>query len=333
MTKFLQSNKVYVKSSNSVNKINYNYLFTLLFFLVYLLVLHLFHRDISTMVCIIKTSLITIVLSIIIDYCIISIKRHNFQKLSNQANTISIALIITMFSYNLNIMVSIIAIFISLIIKNTCVNINLSSTLYGILFIILYNYFYGNLLTPLSNLLNLHYIGTYKEIVLPYGTIMDYLLGTIYLSPILAILTFFYLFHKKSIKYNLVFSYLLTFSLLVLFYGLLKGMNIYYAFLEITTGNIIFLAIYCLGDYSSSPTIREGQILYGVILGIMTYIFRFIIPELAVVVSLIIGIMFINKYLEKISIKLKYQKNYFKKIMSVFLLFGIITFACLYCII
>ena len=59
--------------------------------------------------------------------------------------------------------------------------------------------------------------------------------------PLVSILSFIYLFLKKSIKYNIVFSYILTFIFIMLPFGLLNNMNIWYLFFQITTGNILFL--------------------------------------------------------------------------------------------
>lgn len=328
MTNFHISSKTYVKSSNSVSKIIKNYLLTLIAFLIYLLIFKLIIKDFPSVINILKTSFITIIISIIITYIYNLIKKE--PKISHLKETISISLIITLFSYNNNLFITVIALIISLIIKNISKKRNLSSSLYGLLFLILYNYFTNSLITPLTKLSTLNYIGSYASLVLSNGNLSSYLIGTIYLSPILSIVLFFYLFHKKSIKYELVFSYIITFSFIMLVFGILKGMNIYYVFFQLTTGNFLFLSTYGLSDSSITPTIGKGQIIYGIILGTMTAILRFIIPELSVIIALIIGPLILTKFIDKISPKLKYNDKYLTTAITFCLLFVVITITTLY---
>jgi Na+-translocating ferredoxin:NAD+ oxidoreductase RnfD subunit len=210
--------------------------------------------------------------------------------------------------------------------KNILKNTTTSSSLYGIFLILLVSYITKNTDTPLYNLKELSYINTYSNIVLPYGNILSYTLGlNHYLSPILAIISFIYLFLKKSIKYNIAFSYILTFIFIMLPFGLLNNMNIWYLFFQITTGNILFLTIFCSIDYQNTPTTGEGQIIYGIILGLITSILRFIIPELSVVITLILGPLLFTKIINKISFKLKYNKKYYYIVLSISIVLVIIT--------
>ena len=77
--------------------------------------------------------------------------------------------------------------------------------------------------------------------------------------------------------------------------GLLNNMNIWYLFFQLTTGNLLFLSVFILPDYRTTPTTGEGQIIYGIILGLITSILRFIIPELSVVITLILGPILLTK--------------------------------------
>ena len=175
------------------------------------------------------------------------------------------------------------------------------------------------------NLSGYLYVGTYAKIVKSYGNILEYFVGVIdYLSPLLSIISFIYLFCKKSIKYNIVISYLLTFSFMMLFVGMFNGMNIWYLFFQLTTGNILFLSVFCLSDYPITPITTEGQVIYGIILGVLTCILRFIIPELSVVIVLIAGPILFTKIINKLSIKLKYDKKYYYKIMILSIIIAII---------
>jgi electron transport complex protein RnfD len=195
------------------------------------------------------------------------------------------------------------------------------------LFVILYKYIANNLNTPLTNLSNLSYIDTFNNIVKPYGSIIDYTLGLTpyYLSPILSICSFIYLFNKKSIKYNILLTYMLTFSFIMLTIGMLNNMNIWYLFFQLTTGNILFLMVFSLGDYPITPITTEGQVIYGIILGLITGILRFIIPELSVILPLILGPILLTKTLNNISYKLKYNHKYYYTIITTCILITIIA--------
>ena len=171
------------------------------------------------------------------------------------------------------------------------------------------------------------FINTYDNIITPYGNIIEYILGITkyYLSPILSIIAFIYLFHKKSIKYNIVFSYILIFIFVMLIIGLFNDMNIWYLVFQLTTGNILFLLIFTGVEYINTPTTEEGQIIYGIILGLITSILRFIIPELSVVIPFIIGPLLLTKLLNKISYKLKYNRVYYYSIITICIVSVIIS--------
>ncbi|MBQ8218902.1 MAG: RnfABCDGE type electron transport complex subunit D [Bacilli bacterium] len=322
---FNTPSKTFVKSSNSINKFNNNYLYTLIIFLLYIILYNLLIKENIIVLSILKTLSISILTSIFIYYIVKLITKDKLKKDMTINYLISISIIITLFSYKEKIIITIIATIISLIIKKIHKNINLSATLYGILFIYLYKYISNDLITPLTNLTNYNYVGTYQEIIKSNGTILSYLLGINYLSPILSIIIFFYLFYKKSIKYSLYFSYILTFSSIMLLFGLFNNMNVYYLFFELTTGNILFLSTYLLTDMIITPTISKGQIIYGIILGIITSILRFIIPELSVIITLIIGPILLTKYIDKLSIKYKYNEKYYLNTLIICFIVIIIT--------
>lgn len=327
MKEFEKVNKVFIKSNNTVNKIYNRYLFSLISFILLIVTYNLIWGSILLITNLLKSILISLITSIIIQYIFNIIKKEkNIIKIFTEDIIITISIILGLFSINSSILVIIISSIVSIIVKNTNKSITISSSLYGILFILLSKYFLNDLNTPLYNLSRLSYIDTYSNIVKPYGSILNYLFGltTGYLSPILSIISFIYLFHKKSIKYNIIFSYILTFSFIMLFFGLFNNMNIWYLFFQLTTGNILFLSIFCLTDYPITPTTEEGQIIYGIILGLITSILRFITPELSVIISLIIGPILLTKFINKISFKLKYNHKYYYTITSISIILVII---------
>ena len=152
-----------------------------------------------------------------------------------------------------------------------------------------------------------------------YGTMFEYVLGltSYYLSPILSLFSFIYLFYKKSIKYNIVFSYVFTISFVMLVFGFFNGMNIWYLVFQLTTGNLLFLSVFCLTYYPDTPITSEGQVIYGMILGLFTSILRFIIPELSVIIPLILGPFLLTRLINKMSFKLKYNRKYYYSVLVI----------------
>ena len=291
MTNFSTPNKTYVKSNNSVSKMQNSYFYSLIAFIIFLVIYNLIIKEPVNVIHIVISLIISIMTAIITTY-ILNIKEK--KKIKNITSLISISTIIVK-------------------------NINISCSIYGILLIIIYNYFFKDIDTSLQVLKNMGYIGSYEALIKSNGTITSYLFGSYYLSPTVSMIMFFYLFHKKAIKYNLVFSYVLTFSTIMLIIGLVKGMNIYYLFFQLTTGNILFLSVYGLTDSTSTPTINISQNIYGVILALISIAMRFVFPEASVIISLIIGQLFINKLIEKITIKLKYNRKYAAKVKLILL--------------
>jgi len=328
MRNFKQVDKVYIKSSNTTNKIFNRYLFCLIPYILLTIIYNLIWGEIKYIINLLLCTSTSLLIAFIIQliFNIIKKKDKNIIKIFLDEKILIISIIIGLFSINSNIVITIISTFITIIIKNLQKKVTISSVLYGILTIILLNYFNNNLNTPLINLKKLSYIDNYNNVVKPYGNLLTYSLGVkYYLSPILSILAFIYLFYKKSIKYNIVISYLLVIILSMLSFGLLNNMNIWYLFFHLTTGNILFLITFLGTDYSNTPTTGEGQFIYGMILGIITIILRFIIPELSVVIALILGPILLTKIINRISFKLRYNKKYNYLFISLTLIILLIT--------
>lgn len=315
MTNFITANKTYVKSTNSIKKINITYLYTLITFTIYYFIYYLFLKDYSHITASSKSLLVLLVTAIIFEYLSRLIDKSSSS--SSLSNTISISLIIFLLTNHLNILVSLISLLISLIIKKTTKNSFLSSTLYGLLFALIYQYA-TNTPSILPTLIEESSKGFLKFLIMPP------------ISPIISLTSLFYLFHKKVLKYPLVFSYFLTYLLVILSYNLLKGTEIFQIINILISNNILFLSIYCLADSYKSPTIFEGELIYGIILGLITSILSLIIPELSAIITIIIGSFIFVKPLDKLSIKLKYQENTFSKTIYVLVFLSLLTITALY---
>lgn len=315
MTNFITTNKTYIKSTNSIPKINLTYLYTLITFTIYYFIYHLILKDYSSIISSSKHLLVLLITSIIFEYLSRLLNKKN--QSNSLSNTISISLIIFLLTNHLNILVSLISLLIPLIIKKTTKNSFLSSSCYGLLFALIYQYT-TNTPSILPTLIEESSIGFLKFIITPP------------ISPIITIISLFYLFHKKVLKYPLVFSYYLTYLLIILSYNLLKGTELFQILNILISNNILFLSIYCLADSYKSPTILEGELIYGIILGLITSILSLIIPELSSIITIIIGSFIFVKPLDKLSIKLKYQENTFSKTIYILVFLSLLTITILY---
>ena len=325
MRQFHVVNKTYVKSHNSTNKIIARYTYSLIIFTLLTIIINLFIGNNSLVLSLIKSISFALIITSIFTYIINVLKKeYNIKKIYTEDTTIALSLMIGLFGVNLDFVILTLAIAVTLFVKSIKKDINLSSAVYGILLIILYKYFTNNLDTSLTILKNNSYNMNYNELLDLNNGIYNYLFGINYLSPILSIIMFIYLFHKKGIKYNIVISFILTISIIMFLYGIFTD-KMWFILFELSTGSILFLTVYTLTDYKMSPTIGEAQILYGIILGIITSILRFIIPELSVIISIIFGELLLSKYLDNISYKLKYKRKVYNSLIIISMILIIIT--------
>ena len=83
-----------------------------------------------------------------------------------------------------------------------------------------------------------------------------------------------YLLIKGIIKLTIPLTYLIIFSIFTLFFSPCS-FDFYYLACELCGGGLILGAFFMATDYVTSPMDRKGQIVYGIILGILTGLFRF----------------------------------------------------------
>ena len=306
MDEFNQTQKVFVKSNNSIQKIHLNYTYSLIFILVSTLILYLIFDYQENAINLIKNFLLITIIASAFKYIINIIKKdYSLKSIYRDYNLLSISIIISLFSQNNPYYIIIIAIFLTIVIKNINNKRNLSSTLYGILILIIYNSFFTNHLYINVNNIKL----------------IDYLINPSYISPILSIISFIYIFYKKSIKYNIVIAYFLTYFSIIFLYTVLNSINPYNILIALMINSPIFLSIYTLSDYKITPTISESGIIYGIISGLISAILYFIIPDLSIIISMIVSPLILTNYLDKISPKLKYNpKTYYLYITISFIM-------------
>ena len=309
MSEFNLKNQVYVKTNNNVKKISLNYTYSLIFIFIVTIFLYLIFGYQKETIHLLKNFCLSIITLSITTYIINIIKKKNSISLIYKDNILlSLSLIISLFSNNIPYYIVIISSILAIIIKTINPKRNLSSSLYSILLIILYKeattyYVY-------QDMHNLRFI--------------DYIVNPLFINPILSLGAFLYLFYKKSIKYNLVFGYFITFFLIVFTYTILNQEDILNVFIGIILSSSIFLSIYTLTDYEITPSINESCLIYGIITGIFSFILYVFIPKLAITIPMILSSIVLTKYLEKITPKLKYEKRYYNLFLISLLLTVII---------
>ena len=107
-----------------------------------------------------------------------------------------------------------------------------------------------------------------------YDLIIGNVQGTIgEVSTIAILLGGIYLIIKKIIDYRLPLSYLISFIFFILLFSNKSG-DLNFILTQIFGGGLFFGMFFMATDYVTSPATPFGKIIYGIILGILTGIFR-----------------------------------------------------------
>lgn len=181
--------------------------------------------------------------------------------------------------------------------------------------------------TPLANLSSINYIGSYNEVVGPYGGLINLFLGKIpgtlgEVSKLLIICSFIYLVYNKVIKVRIPISYISTVFVMSMIIGLINGCGLWYPMFHILVGGLLFGAVFMATDPVTSPISINSQIVYGICLGILTIFFRFLTPYPEGVLS---SILFMNLFIpifNNVSIKNCFKNTY--HYIIIFIIIGII---------
>lgn len=81
----------------------------------------------------------------------------------------------------------------------------------------------------------------------------------------------FYLLYKKVISIRIPAAYIITLAVFVFIFG---EHNLGYVMAHVCGGGLIFGAFFMATDYVTSPITPNGRILFGILLGILTGLFR-----------------------------------------------------------
>lgn len=178
--------------------------------------------------------------------------------------------------------------------------------------------------TPLANMTASSYVLTYDNLVSPYGNLLDFFFGNIpgsvgETSSFLCIIAFIYLVVNKVIKWRIPISYIGTVIIMSLIMCLSKDIGLWFIGFNILSGGLLFGAVFMATDPVTTPISHEGQIIAGILLGLLTMAIRYLtpLPEGVLVSILIVNIttLLINYF----SVKL-FSKRWIEVGIIIFLL-------------
>lgn len=182
--------------------------------------------------------------------------------------------------------------------------------------------------TPLSNMTASGYVINYENLVSPYGSLLSFFFGNIpgaigETSSFLCIIALVYLIYKKIIKWRIPVSYILSVIVISLIICLTKDIGLWFILFNLLSGGLLFGATFMATEPVTSPLSHTGQVIGGIILGIITMAIRYLtpLPEGVLISILIFNILTI--FINKLSIKLYDKKN--SKI-------SLVVLTCLLCI-
>lgn len=187
--------------------------------------------------------------------------------------------------------------------------------------------------TPLTNLSNLKYVGTYQNIVSPYGNLFNFIFGNIpgslgETSAILCLVALIFLSYKKAIKWHISLYYIFTVFICTLIIGAFNGMGLWYPFFHILSGGLFFGAVFMATDPVTSPVTIFGQKIYGIFLGTLTVLLRFLTPYPEGVLTSILFLNLFIPFINQISINVRFNKSlktiYYICIISLVLIISLI---------
>jgi len=182
--------------------------------------------------------------------------------------------------------------------------------------------------TPLTNASMIEEIGTYESLVTPYGTLLDFFIGTIpgaigETSALLCIMAFIYLTITKTIKWRIPVFYVGTVFIMTLLIAISNGLGIWYPLFQILSGGLLFGAVFMATDPVTSPTTPIGQVIYGLLLGILTVVFRYLTPYPEGVLTSILTMNMLVFIIDKIGLKGRLD---YKKTILPFVIISILVF-------
>lgn len=164
--------------------------------------------------------------------------------------------------------------------------------------------------TPLTHLSSLQHVGSWHNVGSSFGSLWDYFFGFIpgalgETSKLLILIAMLYLIFNKVIKWRIPITYMITVFVMTWIIGQTNGMGIWFPTFQLLSGSLLFGAVFMATDPVTSPVTKSGQFLYGLGLGILTVIFRFLSPYPEGVLSSILTMNMLVFIIDKIGVKAK----------------------------
>ena len=169
--------------------------------------------------------------------------------------------------------------------------------------------------TPLANLAGINYYGTYESVVGSFGSLLNFFVGTIpgtlgETPKLLILFAFIYLTITKTIKWRIPTFYVSTVFVITFVVSKFLGLGIWYSLFHILSGGLLFGAVFMATDPVTSPITNIGQIMHGVLLGVLTVLLRFLTPYPEGVATSILFMNMLVPLCDKIGLKLKHNMKY-----------------------
>lgn len=119
--------------------------------------------------------------------------------------------------------------------------------------------------------------------------------GTIGETSVIALLIgAIYLLTKKIINYRIPVYYIATFTIFAGIYAAANGFGIRFVLGQLCGGGLMLGAFFMATDYVTSPITHKGKVVYGILLGIITGLFRLIASSTAAPEGVSYAIIFCN---------------------------------------
>ena len=291
MREFVVCNGLAIKSDSTKNKIMNRYVFSLLvLLLISIITSFITNNSFIDKIYPILGIILTLGICYIVEYIFMLMrKEYNIKRICDN-NILLVGLILSLFTCNSSFLIIIIASLITSISKNLIKYLD-------IIIVILF----GNIS-----------LDSYNSILLLMGNYK------IYMSIILSIISYIYLFYNKSIKYLIPLTSIGIYFIIMLLVTLFSGNNLYDIFFLVIRSNIVFLSVFVASDFVNTPISKEGEIIYGILLGLLTSIISIFNVELSMVIGIIIVTLFTN-IIDMYSFKLRYNKKFYNILLSIFL--------------
>lgn len=164
--------------------------------------------------------------------------------------------------------------------------------------------------TPLTNLQTNNFVGTWNELGSHFGSLSDFFFGFIPGSlaetgKVFILLALIYLILTKVIKWRIPIFYLLTVFIMTLIIGITNDMGLWYPLFHLLSGGLMFGAVFMATDPVTSPVTKTGQFIYGISLGILTVVFRFLTSYPEGVLTAILSMNMLVFIIDKIGVQAK----------------------------